>query len=74
MPTLKQRTNSSKRLLTLLQSEIAKKIAQFLLQHNADIVARNVPNFTSLIIAAQYGQAEVTQLLIQHNADIEAKG
>lgn len=48
------------------------KVNQVLLEHNADIEARNEHNLTPLYIASKDNRTEVTQLHIQNNADIEA--
>lgn len=58
--------------LYLAAWENSMKVNQVLLEHNADIEARNEHNLTPLYIASKDNRTEVTQLHIQNNAYIEA--
>jgi ankyrin repeat protein len=48
-------------------------VVQLLLEHSADVDAKDNGEWTALHIAAQCGQEAVVQLLLDHNADVDAK-
>ena len=50
------------------------EVAKLLLEHNADIEARDGNNCTPLHRAVFHGITGMVELLLEHNADIGAKG
>ena len=50
------------------------KVATFLVQHGADVAARNRDSFTGLHISCQYGYASIARLLLDRGAEIESRG
>src|SRR3989338_4389561 len=51
----------------------ASQVVKFLLEHNADVDARESDQWTPLHLAAQNGHLDVAQLLLAHNADVDAR-
>ncbi|KAI8501925.1 hypothetical protein Bbelb_203370 [Branchiostoma belcheri] len=49
------------------------EVAALLIEHGADLEAREERDQTSLHVASRYGRTEVAVLLIEHGADLEAK-
>ena len=49
------------------------KVVELLVQHGADVNAKNNDGGTSLHAAAFLGRVEIVKLLVQHGADINAK-
>jgi len=46
-----------------------QKFFHMLLEHGADVNARNKNGLTAFILALQRGLAEIIHVLVQHNAD-----
>jgi ankyrin repeat protein len=59
--------------LHLASEEGHVKVARCLLEHDADVTARNAVGSTPLHLASQFGQAEVVGMLIEHGADVTAQ-
>ena len=48
-------------------------VAQLLLEHGADVDARDNAEITPLLLASQGGHAELTRILLEHGANTEAR-
>ena len=51
-----------------------KVIVESLLEHNADINAKDNDGMTALILAAWYGNKDIVEILLKNNAEINARG
>jgi ankyrin repeat protein len=67
-------SNNPQRVMPLHSAVAARHfaIAQALLEHGAEVNAKQQEGFTPLHEAAQNGQLEMVQLLLQHGADVDA--
>jgi ankyrin repeat protein len=48
----------------------SSEVTRLLLEHGADVKARDFDRFTPLHIAARYGRVEVARVLLEHGADV----
>ena len=46
---------------------------ELLIEHHAELEAKDIAGNTALILAAFYGHKDVVELLIEHHANLEAK-
>ncbi|XP_078608089.1 ankyrin repeat domain-containing protein 66-like [Branchiostoma floridae x Branchiostoma japonicum] len=49
------------------------EVAELLIEHKAEVDARNRLGWTSLHVASRYGQTEMAELLIEHKAEVDAR-
>jgi len=67
-------TNPSKTLPIIVAARYGfQDYARILLEHGADVNAKNRMGFTALMMASQYGKKAMVQLLVENGADIHAQ-